>query len=404
MADADDFENLLGKSDDKAGATDKVDDDALDNEIEMEDLTSEVPDLIADEIAPIELAKDEDADEAEEEGGDEGDDDESDDDSLEDPDDDNEGDDDDAVDDDGDPDLADIKNKSIRDRIMRERRKAGEARDAAEAQAKEFRNNALIQNEQSHRKRVKDTYNLAKNAATAADLVIEARKEAWKAAREEGNTDKEIAAQGDIQRWEKIKEQNGQIMVSARNEWGKIDEWKKTWNPDAPALNPATREADAAQEGDAAGEVPKLAVEWVNANPWFIDKANLAIRNYAEGVEVQLIEGGYSQDDPKLYQLLAQRVAKRFPEIKVMNTKGKRVAGTTTRKVASPTGGGEEGTSGRPAATGGGKSGDKGQVDAIEKAKMRQFGMNPNEPTHVKEWRANHPRPKSKSSRRARVA
>lgn len=136
----------------------------------------------------------------------------------------------------------------------------------------------------------------------------------------------------------------------------------------------------AAEAGEAGGvtepkpaaerqEVPRAAYRWLSKNEWFYRGGNEEAAIAARAIERALLSRGEDPDTDSFYQKLDGALTKRYPGLHA------------PPKRRAPTQGPSNGT-GAQGAPGRGKV----TITAEDKRVMRRFGLDPDNPMHLKEW------------------
>lgn len=232
----------------------------------------------------------------------------------------------------------------------------------------------------------------AKTAKATAERVLAAAPAKIKAAKEAGDTDAELAAQGEVlDARDHLKEADKVLDYVASNRPQLLANIKKLgWNgksfddtdEDKAELSKATG-GKPATEAAGANKPSKNSAAFLKANPWFNDKKHLKDRDVLLKMDRSLrAEGIIDVDDPKYFTTLV----KRFNEVKpglARDLSGKQVASgerTRGRGRGSPIGSGGLGSDDGNAERGSVK------LTKTDLNGMRQFGMDPSNPKHRATW------------------
>jgi hypothetical protein len=241
-------------------------------------------------------------------------------------------------------------------RLDRERRaKLKARREAADANRRA---------EEIERRLAEQSRTLSEQERKAIDDGIATAKRELKEAFENGDTDKQVELT------ERLSELNARKLVADRQ-----------------------KESSPPESGQNKSGVPDLARKWMSKNgDWFRQPGFERYTLAANRIDAQLYEEGYDVNSRDYYRELDKRLGAKFPDLFDDEKPGKRDGRSRSRDrrstVASVDGASNDRAS-RRALTG------KVELNSEDFAVMRAFGLDPNDPAHLKEFAA---------SRRERLA
>lgn len=135
----------------------------------------------------------------------------------------------------------------------------------------------------------------------------------------------------------------------------------------------ARKEAAPVKQDDTRPQIPKAAYRWLERNPWFYRDGNEQAAATARAVEQALLTRGLDPDSDAFYAALDDAMARRHPGL----TGGKAKAPKRNAPPQGPRNGtGAQGAPGNGAV----------KITAEDKRAMRQFGLDPDNKNHLKEW------------------
>lgn len=178
-----------------------------------------------------------------------------------------------------------------------------------------------------------------------------------KAAKEEGNTDKETEL---TEKLATLRYRQERLKDEADGAKGRFEQAKKD-------------------------RVPAMARAWVKMNKWFNsdDPRYTEARAYAREVDLELARSGKDQNTPEYYREIDRRVQQKYGKVFGMKRTQPTSSGSEERqerRPASPTGGI------RPSPSGGNGNGSRSSLSKSEQDRMQQFGLDPKDPKQVARW------------------
>lgn len=249
--------------------------------------------------------------------------------------------------------------QKVQDRINRERRIAREARAAAEAERGE-RLKAERRSLDAQKEAVETT-------KAALELQAKALKDALVKAKEDGKTTEEVDLQDKLNR------------VNARLQ--SVEGVERQLAADEERL----------KHGVAAASVNARANQWLRDNPWFNNARFREQTAIARALDAGLsAERLYAKDSPEYFEELDKRIRRRLPEV-LRHSRSQPAAaerggrdGQRQQQRRDPTGGAPRGGDSRQPAA----APRKGRVvlNRQDLANMAQFGLDPKNPEHQKEY------------------
>lgn len=121
-------------------------------------------------------------------------------------------------------------------------------------------------------------------------------------------------------------------------------------------------------ESTTQPEIPAATRRWLDKNSWYMSGENIEARDTAAIVEQQLLRRGMDPQSDDFYKSLDKQVQRMHPEL----SKSK----ASTRSSGPTNGMGSQG-----AATSG-----KVKITADDRAQMKQFGLDPDDPKQLTVW------------------
>ncbi len=248
-----------------------------------------------------------------------------------------------------------MREKRLRDGIIQEREQIREAAIKVATLAKQReeevaalkRQNAAIQKQ------------FAETLDYAYDRDISIAASAIRKAKEDGDYDKELQLQGDL---DKLRFQQNQLRQVKAN----LPE------PEVAAPAPQAQSGSApAPQAPAAQKAPPspLAVKWINNNKaWFLDKKFQAHHNFVRTIDGQVRAEGYDPNTKEYYDELDRRVDAAFPTLR-----------KKTKPAASPVGA----VGSAPASN---VSKRTITINKTDIANMRRYGLDPTNKEHLREY------------------
>jgi hypothetical protein len=118
--------------------------------------------------------------------------------------------------------------------------------------------------------------------------------------------------------------------------------------------------------------IPEVQKQWINSNKRYAQDSNYA--QYVDNVYDDLLDEGYDPESGNLYQELNKRTGTRPQQIRQPNQQASRPQAAPAPNVAQA----------QARSTGNAKG-----ITESDKVKMRNWGMNPNDPNTRKEWLRN---------------
>lgn len=255
--------------------------------------------------------------------------------------------------------------KAMQGRVQRERRLTATARDQAE-QA----------NSQIAALRMADVQNkvvIATLLAQSTDAEIASKTAALKAAKENANTDDEIKLQGELD--------------DLRAKKREIDASKETLEKMVKDGVPAK-----AEDRPASAANPHLD-RWLSRNKWIRDKRFSDEATYARVIDNTLgneFKAGtfkFAPNTPQYFAEFDRRIKAKIPNLqtRVQKVYGQQQQQDKPRPRVAPVS--RTAPASRAAGAGGSKT--KVTLNGADLANMRNFGLDPKNPTHLKEYARN---------------
>lgn len=208
-----------------------------------------------------------------------------------------------------------------------------------------------------------------------AQRLLESAKAALKTAKEDGETDAEIAANEQFF-------QARQLLQTAEAAEKEIANQKEALKSDAKKLLDRRREIDS---GGGQPQQPrggsKLFPKWQSHNKWFDDPKHSAKRIALAGIDAALTaEGKLDKDTPKYFEELGRRFNKLYPGV-YRTVDGKQVATGKRQRRPGPGVPGSAGTKNL-------KKKRSIRLEASDRDTMEKFGMDPQNKEHLRRFLA----------------
>lgn len=247
-----------------------------------------------------------------------------------------------------------MREKRLRDEIIQEREQIKDValRVAQVAQQRETEIAQLRRAQATIQRQQADTLEFAYEQA----IVLKSNE--LRKARDEGNYDDELKAQGEL---DKLRFQQNQIRESKRN----LPDPESIRIPEAPVF----QQPPQPQRQPEAPE-PR-AIQWIERNKaWFNNKAFSDQRDAVLAIDSKLVREGFDKKSPEYYKELDRRIDKMFPTLR------KRAVGRTNGSPVA-------GVSSSPASR---VSSKTIKLNRADLRNMRMFGLDPTNKEHLREF------------------